>query len=177
MCARTQVYPICALRVRAACRDVSFCSFRNQLIIAGLSVRPSAIQRGGSPLRRYFRRMFTSGMRESTDSTIDIPDVRYEVFLCVLKFLYTGKPRDIDPDVAIEVMGAANLFSVEPLKRLCADLIARSVVSVHNVATVLQAADRYQVFQLRQHCINFMVEHFADVCRPCTCMQNVYSIS
>ena len=30
---------------------------------------------------------------------------------------------------------------------------------------MLQAADTYQVMHLRQHCINFMVEHFAEVVR------------
>ena len=112
----------------------------------------------------YFRRMFTSGYRESTDATITIGDVRHEVFTCVLSFLYTGKPKEIDPEMAVEVMGVANLYSIEPLKRLCADLITRSVC-VQNVATVLQAADTYQVMHLRQHCINFMVEHFAEVVR------------
>ena len=28
---------------------------------------------------------------------------------------------------------------------------------------VLQAADTYQVLHLRQHCVSFMVEHFAQV--------------
>lgn len=42
----------------------------------------------------YFRRMFTSGYRESSDACITIPDVTYDAFLCVLSFLYTGKPRE-----------------------------------------------------------------------------------
>jgi len=112
----------------------------------------------------YFRRMFTSGYRESTDATITIGDVRHEVFLCVLAFLYTGKPREIEPEMAVEVMGVANLYSIDPLKRLCADLITRSVC-VANCAAVLQAADTYQVLHLRQHCIHFMVEHFSEVVR------------
>ena len=112
----------------------------------------------------YFRRMFTSSFRESTEATIPIPDVRHEVFLCVLAFLYTGKPREIDPQIAIEVMGVANLYSIEPLKRLCADLITRSL-SVHNVSTVLQAAETYGVVPLRTQCLSYMVDHYAEVIR------------
>jgi len=112
----------------------------------------------------YFRRMFTSGYRESTDSTIAIPDVRHEVFLCVLAFLYTGKPREIDPNMAIEVLGVANLYAIDPLKRICADIVSRSIC-VNNVANILQAADAYQVLHLRSQCISFMVEHFAEVAR------------
>jgi len=112
----------------------------------------------------YFRRMFTSGYRESTDSTIPIPDVRYEVFLCVLSFLYTGKPREDIDEMAVEVLGVANLYNIEPLKRICAELITRSIC-VENVASILQAADTYQVTLLRMHCINYMVEHFGEVVR------------
>ena len=70
----------------------------------------------------YFRRMFTGGYRESTDACIPIPDVSHDVFLCVLTFLYTGKPREVAPDMAVEVMGAANLYNIEPLKRMCAEV-------------------------------------------------------
>ena len=112
----------------------------------------------------YFRRMFTSGYRESSQATITIPDVRYEVFLAVLGFLYTGKARDIDPAMAVDVLGVANLYSIDPLKRICADLIMRSV-NVQNAAAVLQAADTYGVSHLRAHCLSFMVDHFGDVVR------------
>ena len=87
----------------------------------------------------YFRRMFTSGYREASESTIPIPDVRYEVFLCVLSFLYTGKPREDIDEMAVEVLGVANLYNIEPLKRICAELITRSIC-VENVASILQAA-------------------------------------
>lgn len=112
----------------------------------------------------YFRRMFTSGYRESTDSMIHIHDVRYDVFLCVLSFLYTGKPREDIEELAEEVLGASNLYSIDPLKRICVDLMKRSIC-IENVASILRAADTYQVTLLRQQCIQFMVEHFGEVVR------------
>ena len=33
------------------------------------------------------------------------------------------------------------------------------------MASILQAADTYRVMHLRQHCISFMVDNFADVVR------------
>lgn len=110
----------------------------------------------------YFRRMFTSGYREATDKTITIPDVSYDVFLAVLSYLYTGTSKDIDPQMACEVLGVANLYGIEPLKRTCADMMMRAI-TISNVASILQAADTYQVGQLRSHCISYMVEHFAEV--------------
>ena len=77
-----------------------------------------------------------------------IPDVSHEVFLSILTFLYTGKVGEVPPAMAVELLGAANLYNIEPLKRLCADAIARGLC-VDNVAYVLQAADAYAALQLR----------------------------
>ena len=103
----------------------------------------------------YFRRMFTGGYKvrarrpnpnpdpdpdpnpnpdpdphphqESTEACVPIPDVTHDVFLCILTFLYTGKPREVPAGMAVEVMGAANLYNIEPLKRTCAEVIARDL--------------------------------------------------
>ena len=98
----------------------------------------------------------------TVDPPSSLAQVRHDVFLSVLTFLYTGTPREIDPETAVEVLGVANLYSIDPLKRICADLITKSI-SIPNVASVLQAADTYNVASLRTHCISFMVEHFAEV--------------
>ena len=65
--------------------------------------------------------------------------------------------------MAVEVMSLANLYGIEPLKRICADLVSRSL-NVQNAACILQAADTYQAAQLRATCQSFMVSNFAQVC-------------
>ena len=112
----------------------------------------------------YFRRMFTSGYKEAEAAQIPIQGVSHDVFLCVLSFLYTGKAGELSPEPALDVLGAANLYNIEPLKRLCADAIARGLC-VDNVAYVLQAADAYAALQLRSRCVDFMVDNFAAVVR------------
>ena len=59
----------------------------------------------------YFRRMFTSGYKESSDASVSLPDISYEVFLCVLSYLYTGKPRELTPAIAVEVRGVATRWT------------------------------------------------------------------
>jgi len=112
----------------------------------------------------YFRRMFTSGYKESTEAVVSISDVPCDVFICVLTFLYTGKLRDMAPEMAVDVMGVANLYNIDPLKRMCADIVARSLC-IENVASVLQAADSFNTPQLRSTCLNFMVSNFKEVVR------------
>ena len=91
-----------------------------------------------------------------------IPDVSHEVFLSILTFLYTGKVGEVPPAMAVELLGAANLYNIEPLKRTCAEVIARGLC-VENAASVLQAADSYQVLSLRATTIDFMVSNFGAV--------------
>ena len=52
--------------------------------------------------------------------------------------------------MAIEVLGVANLYAIDPLKRICADIVSRSIC-VNNVANILQAADAYQVASCPRH--------------------------
>lgn len=111
----------------------------------------------------YFRSMFTGGYRESTDACITIPSVTHSVFLSVLGYLYTGK-LDIAPEMAVDILAVANLYNIEPLKKVCADLLAKGLNS-QNVACILQAADTYQTAGLRVTCLNFMVANFAQVVR------------
>ncbi|KAI9922941.1 hypothetical protein PsorP6_001195 [Peronosclerospora sorghi] len=54
-----------------------------------------------SALSARFRGMFSSGFREARESQIVIPDVRYEVFLLMLEYLYTGHIETHENDFAL----------------------------------------------------------------------------
>ncbi|TDH73248.1 hypothetical protein CCR75_006950 [Bremia lactucae] len=54
-----------------------------------------------SALSARFRGMFSSGFREAREAQIVVPDVRYEVFLRLLKYLYTGNIKTHDDTFAI----------------------------------------------------------------------------
>ncbi|KAL3664097.1 hypothetical protein V7S43_010982 [Phytophthora oleae] len=54
-----------------------------------------------SAVSERFRGMFSSGFREATESQITIPDVRYEVFLLLLEYLYTGHIETHDDAFAL----------------------------------------------------------------------------
>jgi len=113
----------------------------------------------------YFRRMLTGGYRESADDTIEIQGVSHSVFVAVLTFLYTGKtPRRLSPQLAMDLLEVSNLYGIEPLKKICADQVARNL-QVDNVASVLEAADSYGAAALRGACVDFIVLHLAEVVR------------
>lgn len=117
----------------------------------------------------YFRRMLTGGYREAADEVIEIQAVGHDAFLCVLSFLYTGKlPREfrqaLSPQLAVDLLGVANLYGIEPLKRLCADIITRNL-HPENAAAVLEAAEAHGTPQLRAACTDFIIANFGAVVR------------
>ena len=95
---------------------------------------------------------------------MSIEGVSHEVFLLVLTYLYTGSLREISVDLALEVMGAANLYDIEPLKCMCSEVIARGL-TIDSAPAIYHAADAYDVAHLRALCLAFMVSNFGDVVR------------
>lgn len=67
----------------------------------------------------------------------------------------------MNAELSVEVLSLANLYGIEPLKRVCANVVSDGL-NVENAAYILQAADTYQAAQLRASCINFMVSNFAQ---------------
>ena len=65
----------------------------------------------------YFRALLTGDMRESLMDRIAINDVRKDIFLRLLEYLYTDDV-EVDLDMAMELFQAADQFGVERLKRM-----------------------------------------------------------
>jgi hypothetical protein len=57
--------------------------------------------------------MFFSGLRESRESSVNIPGVAYNTFMDILKFIYTGDLSLESADHAIEVLSLANYFKLD----------------------------------------------------------------
>ena len=68
------------------------------------------------------------------------PQVRKEIFLALLEYLYTDQV-DIPLDIAMELFQAADQFGVDRLKRICESKMLASI-HVENAATIFHAAGR-----------------------------------
>lgn len=110
-----------------------------------------------------FSAMFTSGMRESTESEIRIQGGwSYAAFLAMLEFLYTGSVEHFDAELALDLVGLADQFTLDHLKRLCENLLVHHV-DVDNVCGLLSCAHRYTAPDLKKICLNFIIKHFHSV--------------
>ena len=105
--------------------------------------------------------MLTSEMVESRSDEINIPEVRHNIFLGLLEYLYTDQTQ-ITLDNAMEMFQAADRFGVDRLKRLCENLMLSSL-NVENASHILYAADIVNAVCLRERCLVFIVAYFNEV--------------
>lgn len=110
----------------------------------------------------YFRNMFDSNMRESSESEIVIPDVSYDVFLAVLEYIYSGTVEVANGKLSVELLKAADMFRIEGLRNLCVEKVEQAV-TVENAAFICQVADMHNALNLKQYCIIFMMHNFREV--------------
>ena len=53
----------------------------------------------------HFRAMFTSGMKESSQTQIEIKDWSYNSYALLMEYLYTGSIQNFNPTVALDLLG------------------------------------------------------------------------
>ena len=93
------------------------------------------------------------------------------LFLC--RWLYTGTISDKvagTVEKSLELLCVADRYGILPLKHHLTPIIASSV-KVGNVIWVLATADRMQAFQLRRHCLDFILIHFQEVKQATECFK------
>jgi RCC1 and BTB domain-containing protein len=110
----------------------------------------------------HFRAMFSSGMKESRELEIPIPNIRFPIFMALVEYIYTDVVADISPEVAIELYIAADLYTLDRLKGLCEVVVQRGLTT-DNAPVLLQGSDERHAARMRELCIRFIVRHFDAV--------------
>ncbi|KAK8709588.1 hypothetical protein V6N13_060602 [Hibiscus sabdariffa] len=105
-----------------------------------------------------FRAMFDGGYREKDARDIEIPNIKWEVFEMMMRFIYTGLV-DVTLDIAQDLLRAADQYLLEGLKRLCEYTIAQDIL-LENVSNMYELSEAFHAMSLRHTCILFILEHF-----------------
>ncbi|KAK8548565.1 hypothetical protein V6N13_054650 [Hibiscus sabdariffa] len=108
-----------------------------------------------------FRAMFDGGYREKDARDIEIPNIRWEVFELMMRFIYTGSV-DVSLDIAQDLLRAADQYLLEGLKRLCEYTIAQDV-TLENVSSMYELSEAFHAMSLRHTCVVFILEHFSKL--------------
>lgn len=79
-------------------------------------------------------------------ASIEIPNITWDVFECMMAYIYTGNV-EVNPDLATELLQASDQYLLEGLKRLCEMCIAQSL-SVENLAATYELSEAYSAPQV-----------------------------
>jgi hypothetical protein len=101
--------------------------------------------------------MFTCGLKESTETKIELCHVPAAVFKAILAYIYTNEfeVKDVPLASLTEYLAAAHLYGLDAL----VEGIARNLpdcMSVENVLHLYQVADLYKLRDVNAKCLRFM---------------------
>ncbi|KAL8143152.1 hypothetical protein V2J09_016184, partial [Rumex salicifolius] len=105
-----------------------------------------------------FRAMFDGGYREKDAKDVEIPNIRWDVFELMMRFIYTGTVN-VSLDIAQDLLKAADQYLLDGLKRHCEYAIAQDI-SADNVTLMYELSEAYNAMSLRHACILFILEQF-----------------
>ncbi|KAE8665440.1 ARM REPEAT PROTEIN INTERACTING WITH ABF2 [Hibiscus syriacus] len=108
-----------------------------------------------------FRAMFDGGYREREAKDVEIPNIRWDVFVLMMRYIYTGSVT-VEIDLAQELLRAADQYLLDDLKRLCEYTIAQDI-SEENVSLMYELAEAFNATTLREACLLFMLEQFERI--------------
>mmetsp|Transcript_15910 Transcript_15910/g.19420 ORF Transcript_15910/g.19420 Transcript_15910/m.19420 type:complete len:606 (+) Transcript_15910:599-2416(+) len=111
----------------------------------------------------HFAGMFRSGMRESIDLEIKIPNVSKPVFLLLMEYLYTDSVM-FEIEYAVELFILSDLYQLERLRKICITVIKRNL-SLDNATGILQVASEEGCQVLKDICMEFVVTNFELISR------------
>ncbi|OXU24452.1 hypothetical protein TSAR_009129 [Trichomalopsis sarcophagae] len=108
-----------------------------------------------------FAAMFDAEMKEKQKNLVKIDDVKYDVLVEMIRFIYAGKVNNIGK-LAFELTIAADKYALDELKQVCERSLFENLESA-KVMEYLQLADKLRMDKLKQKVIQFIVEHASDI--------------
>ena len=110
----------------------------------------------------YFRAMFTCGLSECKQSTIDLDAISSPTVMeCILRYFYSSK-FTIESDLVQDVIPAADVLQVIALKEACAEYLLRQL-SVGNCLGVYAFADIHNCHKLKEEALKLIQRNFPEL--------------
>lgn len=109
----------------------------------------------------HFAAMFRSGMRESVEREIEIPNVSKTVFLLLMEYIYTDSVA-IDVEHAVDLYILADLYGLERLRSICVTVVKRNLSTANAPRILQQAADEDCVI-LKDISMDFVIANFEKI--------------
>lgn len=114
-----------------------------------------------SAVSPYFRAMFNSGMIESHNGKVELPDVTKDVFEIIRTFIYTGNIEmdKINEENIFDILSASALFEINAMQEECEKVLGNQI-SNDNCLTLFKMSRMFGAKTLFETCRPFIMEGF-----------------
>ncbi|MBN3302950.1 KLH26 protein, partial [Amia calva] len=109
----------------------------------------------------YFRAMFTGGMREASQDTIELKGISARGLKHIIDFAYSAEVT-LDLDCIQDVLGAAVFLQMVPVVELCEEFL-KSAMSVETCLNIGQMATTFSLSSLKESVDTFTFRHFLQI--------------
>ncbi|XP_012683714.1 kelch-like protein 26 isoform X3 [Clupea harengus] len=109
----------------------------------------------------YFRAMFTGGMKESKQDTIELKGLSARGLKHIIDFAYSSEVT-LDLDCIQDVLGAAVFLQMVPVVELCEEFL-KSAMSVETCLNIGQMATTFSLSSLKDSVDAFTFRHFLQI--------------
>ncbi|KAI9469849.1 MAG: hypothetical protein EXX96DRAFT_587629 [Benjaminiella poitrasii] len=111
----------------------------------------------------HFRNIYKSGMMESRQGRMEIPEP-YEVVLAFLKYLYNDRLDESEPcEIVCHLLILANMYLLNRLKKLCCERLYRHHLNVDNCGLIFEKAIAAEEVGLKSLTLEFMFRHLGYI--------------
>ncbi|ORE05939.1 galactose oxidase [Rhizopus microsporus var. microsporus] len=119
----------------------------------------------------HFRNMYTSGMLESQQKRMEIPE-SYEVVLAFLKYLYNDTLDMNEPcSVVCDLLVLANMYLLHRLKKICCVVLYRHHLTIQNCGLIFEKSIMAEETGLKLLVLDFMFKHYGAVLKSNVLLQ------
>jgi len=113
-----------------------------------------------------FRGMFQAEMKEKETKTVEILDLKPDIMLEMLKFIYIGScginNKNPDPENVMGLLEAADKYQVDVLKAKCEEVMI-SILEPNNCLRILDGADMYGAQDLKTRAMVLVVRNMKTI--------------
>ena len=102
--------------------------------------------------------MFTLDMQEAGQNSATVDDCEEKVFRKLLEFIYTNNIRDMEPDLALDLIPVAEKYLMLELKKVCENFLSTNL-TVENAAHVAAVAQHHSCAELMEKVYAFFASN------------------
>merc|ERR1719273_861463 len=106
---------------------------------------------------RFFKRMFTSGMKEATSKEVVLEEIDLTTTKSLLNFMY--KDKVADDEITVKLLAAADMYEVMRLRSICSESLSKKI-NLETVGEIWLTAYLHNVENLADYATQFMAKNW-----------------